>query len=250
MFVYEDASKKQSNGCKRMKIVVTGPYRSGKSSIVHHLTDGACINVERNGTTIAMDHGVTKVDGMSVFLFGTPGLLRFRTMRKILSSGADGIIFVVDSVDEESDARARLFFREIAFFLPGVPCVVAANKQDLSEARPVDRLRESMSFLVGLPVIPCSAKSGENMDNVLRTLLYLSMMQWCSVFKKMAEYSGSSDGLSRLMADLNMDREQVVGYLRRFELRKLLEVQVGDEEFRVRDGVRPILENPMTLMRR
>ena len=71
----------------------------------------------------------------------------------------------MDSVDQESDARAKLFFREIAFFLPGVPCVVAANKQDLPEARPVDSLRKSMRFLAGLPVIPVSALE-ENLEKL------------------------------------------------------------------------------------
>ncbi len=233
-----------------MKVVVTGPYESGKSLMINHITKGACINVERRGTTIAMDHGVSVIDGMNVFLFGTPGLLRFRTMRKILSSGADGIVFVVDSVDSESDARAKLFFREIAFFLPGVPCVVAANKQDLDGARPVDQLRNGMRFLAGLPVIPVSAKTGGNVDSMLRTLLYLTMMQWSSVFSKFAEYSGQSNGLKKLMKDLNLQREQAVGYLRRFELRKLLTVQVGDEQFTVNESVRQLLENPVLIMRK
>ncbi len=234
----------------KLKIVVTGPYEAGKSLLINKLTGGACINIERRGTTIAMDHGLKDVDGMTVFLFGTPGLLRFRTMRKILSSGADGIIFVVDSADKESDARAKLFFREIAFFLPGVPCVVAANKQDLPNARRVDELRDSMRFLVGLPVIPCSAETGSNVDNTLRTLLYLSMMQWSSVFSKFAEFSGSDEGLRNLMAQLNLERNQAVGYLRRFELRKLLEVTLGDETFTVKDSVLPILENPTLIMKR
>jgi small GTP-binding protein len=233
-----------------MKIIVTGPYESGKSLLVNHITDGQCINIERRGTTIAMDHGLANVGGLSVFLFGTPGLLRFRTIRKILSEGADGIIFAVDSADPESDARAKLFFREIAFFLPGVPCVVAANKQDLPEARPVDKLRNNMTFLAGQAVIPCSAKTGENVDRVLRTLLFLTMMQWSSVFSKFAEYSGSKNGLAKLMKGLNVEREQAVGYLRRFELRKLLEVQVGDEQFEVKDGVRALLENPNLIMAR
>jgi small GTP-binding protein len=231
-----------------MKIVVTGSHSTGKSEIIHSLTNGACINIERKGTTIAMDHGLTSVDELNVFLFGTPGLLRFRTMRKILSSGADGIIFVVDSVDPEADARAKLFFREIAFFLPGVPCVVAANKQDLEEARRVDELRESMKFLAGLPVIPCSAKTGKNVENTLRTLLYLSMMQWSEIFSKFAEYSGADDGLQGLMSDLNISREQAVGHLRRFELRKLLEVDVGDRRFVVKDVLMPLLENPVLVM--
>ena len=233
-----------------MKIIVTGPYEAGKSKIIHHLTDGACINIERRGTTIAMDHGMTNVDGMSVFLFGTPGLLRFRTMRKILAEGADGIIFVVDSSNPESDERAKLFFREIAFFLPGVPCVVAANKQDLSDARRVDQLRDRMKFLVGQAVMPCSAKNGENVDRLLRTLLFLVMMQWSNVFRKFAEFSGAKNGLKQLMKDLKVDRDQAVGYLRRFELRKLLEVQVGDEQFKVNDSVKDILENPNLIMGR
>ena len=233
-----------------MKIVVTGPYEAGKSLMIHHITNGSCINIERRGTTIAMDHGLANVDGMNVFMFGTPGLLRFRTMRKILSSGADGIIFVVDSVNPESDKRAKLFFREIAFFLPGVPCVVAANKQDLTESRPVDTMRKNLRFLAGLPVFPVSAKTGENVDSMLRTLLYLVMMQWSSVFGKFAEYDGVKDGLSKLMKDLHLEREQAVGYLRRFELRKLLEVQVGDEQFIVKDDVRSIMKDPVTIMRR
>ncbi len=233
-----------------MKIVVTGPYEAGKSLMIHHITNGSCINIERRGTTIAMDHGLANVDGMNVFMFGTPGLLRFRTMRKILSSGADGIIFVVDSVNPESDKRAKLFFREIAFFLPGVPCVVAANKQDLPESRPVDTMRKNLRFLAGLPVFPVSAKTGENVDSMLRTLLYLVMMQWSSVFGKFAEYDGVKDGLSKLMKDLHLEREQAVGYLRRFELRKLLEVQVGDEQFIVKDDVRSIMKDPVTIMRR
>lgn len=233
-----------------MKLVVTGPFESGKSKMIHHITGGSCINIERNGTTIAMDHGLADVDGLKVFLFGTPGLLRFKTMRKILSEGADGIIFVVDSVDPESDARAKLFFREIAFFLPGVPCIVAANKQDLEDARPVEQLRKSMRFLAGLPVIPCSAETGKNVDSMLRTLLYLAMMQWSSVFGKMAEHSGKKDGLGLLMNDLNLSREVAVGYLRRFELRKLLEVDVGDERFVVRDDISSFLEEPVLIMRK
>ena len=127
---------------------------------------------------------------------------------------------------------------------------MAANKQDLPEARPVDQLRNNMTFLAGQAVIPVSAKTGENVDRALRTLLFLTMMQWSSVFSKFAEHSGTSDGLSKLMKGLNIEREQAVGYLRRFELRKLLEVQVGDEQFVVKDEVRALLENPNLIMAR
>ncbi len=233
-----------------MKIVVTGPFESGKSLIINQITGGDCINVEVNGTTIAMDHGVANLGGLTVFLFGTPGLLRFTTMRKILSEGADGILFVVDSSDPESDARAKLFFREVPFFLPGVPCVVAANKQDLDTARSVEQLQKAMSFVAGLPMIPCSAKTGMNINSMLRTLLYLIMIQWSSVFQKFAEHSGKANGLELLMKDLRISRQVAVGYLRKFELRKLLEVDLGDERFRVNENIRPILETPALILKK
>ena len=76
------------------------------------------------------------------------------------------------------------------------------------------------------------------------------MMQWSTVFNKFAQYSGADDGLKRIMDDLNLPREQAVAYLRRFELRKLLTVQVGDERFEVNDTIRPLLENPVLIMKR
>ena len=128
--------------------------------------------------------------------------------------------------------------------------MVAANKQDLDERRPVDNLRKSMRFLAGLPVIPVSAKTGSNVDSMVRTLLYLTMMQWSSVFSKFAQYSGADDGLARIMDDLKVPREQAVAYLRRFELRKLLSVQVDDERFDVNENVIDMLGNPVLIMKR
>ncbi len=52
------------------------------------------------------------------------------------------------------------------------------------------------------------------------------------------------------MKDLNLDRDQAVGYLRRFELRKLLEVQLGDEQFTVKPEVHAMLEDPVLVMKR
>jgi len=64
-----------------MKITVSGPTQSGKSSFIKHFDEKA-MNVEAKARdnkyyTVGMDLGSVKLNGFDVFLFGTPGLLRF-----------------------------------------------------------------------------------------------------------------------------------------------------------------------------
>ncbi|MHA2074484.1 MAG: GTPase [Candidatus Hodarchaeales archaeon] len=82
-----------------MKIVLLGPYNSGKSTTVQKICDKSAISIDYGGTTVALDHCKTQIYGVEIFLFGTPGLKRFEVIRKILSKGADGILFIVDSVN-------------------------------------------------------------------------------------------------------------------------------------------------------
>ena len=71
----------------QIKIVVSGPLQSGKSSYIKALDDNA-LNVETKGKdekhyTVGMDLGCVKLNGFDCYLFGTPGLLRFWVMRNI-----------------------------------------------------------------------------------------------------------------------------------------------------------------------
>ena len=74
-----------------MKIIITGAFSSGKSTLVQSLAKESAISLDKSGTTVALDHGTVDVLGIPAFLFGTPGLVRFSILRQILSEGADGI---------------------------------------------------------------------------------------------------------------------------------------------------------------
>ncbi|MFB6182828.1 MAG: hypothetical protein ABEI78_02060, partial [Candidatus Nanohaloarchaea archaeon] len=58
------------------KILVTGPYDSGKSTTVQSMSEKA-VSVDRLGTTVALDHGAVERKGIKAELFGTPGQKRF-----------------------------------------------------------------------------------------------------------------------------------------------------------------------------
>lgn len=113
------------------KILVTGPFHAGKSSIIHLLSEKA-VSVDRLGTTIALDHGYIEKKGVICDIFGTPGQERFDWILKILSKDTWGIILVVDSTAPESFPRAMKMLETVKSY--GIEFIVFANKQDLPGA--------------------------------------------------------------------------------------------------------------------
>ncbi len=150
------------------KIVVTGPYYAGKTTIIHALSTKA-ISVNREQTTVALDHGHIDYKGYSVDLFGTPGQKRFDPILKRLASEASGIILVVDSTSPDSFARANELINN--FINTNIPLVVVANKQDLANALNTDEIKSKLDIDEDISVIGSSALKKENLDNVLQFIL-------------------------------------------------------------------------------
>ena len=78
-----------------VKIVVTGPFNSGKTELIRSVSEIDVISTEKKitseiekikeSTTVAMDFGrITVDDDLILFLFGTPGQKRFDFMWEIL----------------------------------------------------------------------------------------------------------------------------------------------------------------------
>jgi len=166
-----------------VKIVVTGPFNSGKTQFIRTISEIEVVSTERKitdefrsikeQTTVAMDFGRITVDeNLVLYLFGTPGQRRFDFMWDILSEGMLGFVVMVDSTSPQTFREAR-YILDIFRRYAKVPYVVAANKQDLPDAWPPEDLRIALRLNSDVKVIPCVATNKESVKRVLLELLYL-----------------------------------------------------------------------------
>jgi small GTP-binding protein len=165
-----------------VKMVITGPFNSGKTQFVGSISEIDVVSTERkisseaervkDQTTVAMDFGrITVDDDLVLYLFGTPGQRRFDFMWEILAEGMLGFVVLVDSARPETFREARQILETFRAYAP-TPYVVAANKQDMPDAWALDDLRIALKLEEGVKMLPCVAKDKETVKNVLLELLY------------------------------------------------------------------------------
>ena len=165
-----------------VKMVVTGPFSSGKTKFIQSVSEIDVVDTERKitseaekikqSTTVAMDFGrITVDDELVLYLFGTPGQKRFDFMWEILSEGMLGFIVMVDSNRPETFREARSILETFRAYAP-TPYVVAANKQDLEDAWSLDDMRIALRLDPKIKFLPCIAFDKESVKNVLLELLF------------------------------------------------------------------------------
>src|SRR5512139_2732593 len=165
-----------------VKMVVTGPFNSGKTQFVGSISEIDVVSTERKisseaekvkeQTTVAMDFGrITVDDDLVLYLFGTPGQRRFDFMWEILAEGMLGFVVMVDSAKPETFREAKSILETFRAYAP-TPYVVAANKQDHPEAWSPDDLRIALRIEENVKLLPCIATQKDSVKNVLLELLY------------------------------------------------------------------------------
>ncbi len=149
------------------KILVTGPYNAGKSSMVKALSTSA-VSVDRMGTTVALDHGYMDYKGFAADLYGTPGQEDFDPILQYLADEAVAVILVVDSTKPETFIRAKEMLSKKKAY--GLPIVVAANKQDMDNALSVKDIKNKLALPIHVPLCPTVAIEKKGVKKLLNEL--------------------------------------------------------------------------------
>ena len=225
---------------KRIKILVSGPLSSGKSSYIKALDPNA-LNVEAKGKdekfyTVGMDLGIIKLNGFDCYLFGTPGLLRFSIMRRIVSTGSDGIIFIFDAAAPEKDDSAIVILNSIRKILPpNTPVVFLANKQDVEGARPPEVIRDQNYLPKNSKIFPTSTKTGLNLKESITYLVNHIYEEYSSLLQTLRAYEDDIEGLAQ---ELKKDKVQMRDLLNNLEIKRFIEVDRIKKVFKVRSGLK------------
>jgi len=165
-----------------VKMVVTGPFNSGKTEFISSVSEIDVVSTERkisseverikDSTTVAMDFGRITVDAdLVLYLFGTPGQKRFDFMWEILSEGMLGFVVMIDSTRPETFREARSILETFRAYAP-TPYVVTANKQDCEDAWEISDMRIALRLDPKIKLLSCVATEKETVKVVLLELLY------------------------------------------------------------------------------
>lgn len=162
------------------KILVTGPYAAGKTSLIQSVSQTQVISTDvvtsgdeaevKAHTTVAMDFGTYALDedDVRLLLFGTPGQPRFRFMTNILKGDVDIVAFVLDAEAPATHAPAGVELRSLLADLQ-VPAVIAVNRcDDADVARSIAR---SLGASADQPVVPCQLNDSDSGREVVVEIL-------------------------------------------------------------------------------
>ncbi len=170
------------------KIVYYGPGRSGKTTNLQYIhgqvppdRKGEMVSLAtRTDRTLFFDFLPLDLGSISGFttrfqLYTVPGQVYYRTTRKLVLQGADGVVFVADSqtrqleenVESLQDLHANL--AEHGVDARAVPLVLQYNKQDLPREliHTPDELDEHLNFR-GVPAFSADALHGTGVFETLR----------------------------------------------------------------------------------
>lgn len=150
------------------KIVVTGPYNAGKSTLVKGIST-ASVSVDRMGTTVALDHGYLDYKGFTADLYGTPGQECFDPILSYLADEAVAVILVIDATAPETFARAREMLEKANALL--LPLIIAANHYDRENPLSVEEIRESLGVDESIAIIPTVATAKKGLSDLLDALI-------------------------------------------------------------------------------
>lgn len=226
-----------------MKIVCSGPLSCGKSSFIRHLDENA-LNVEAKGIddryyTVGMDLGSVKLNGFDIFLFGTPGLLRFNVMRDVVIKGTDGVIFIFDAAHPEKDEDAIVILNAIRKVIPpDTPIIYLANKQDIKDARTAEVVRAQNYLPQSAKIFPTSTKTGNNVEESLKYIVNKVFDNYSSLLQTLQIYENNIEGLAK---ELNKDKFEMRDLLNNLEIKRFIEVDRINKTYKVKQGLKLLI---------
>jgi translation initiation factor IF-2 len=156
-------------------VVVMGHVDHGKTSLLDYIRSASVVSGEAGGITQHIGAYRVEIDGRHITFLDTPGHAAFTSMRARGASVTDIAILVVAADDGIKPQTVEAINHAKA---AEIPIVIAVNKMDKPDANPDKVMQQLTEYeLVSEEwggdtiVIPISAKTGENIDRLLESVI-------------------------------------------------------------------------------
>lgn len=188
--------KKRQIECK---IVYYGPGRCGKTTNMEYIyktytkqVTGEMVSIDTEGDrTLFFDFlpmGLGEIKGfdVSVQVYTVPGQVQYRSTRKLVLKGVDGVIFVADSLAVRREKNMLSLkdlqhnLKEYGISIFKIPLVIQHNKRDLvGEALPImslEQMEKDLNRQLKVPSFPASAITGQGVGATLKECFKLTLI--------------------------------------------------------------------------
>ena len=177
-------SQAATRAARPLKIVITGPFAAGKTTLIKTISEVAIVGTDRGitddtkavkpRTTVALDFGrLTFADDLTLFLFGTPGQRRFEVMWEILSEGMIGFILLVNAADERSIEESAHILRQFRRYAD-VPHVIGITHIDDAPEQAnavVARVRDALELPESAEIMICDPRAKDDVKALVLHIL-------------------------------------------------------------------------------
>jgi len=190
--------KKREIECK---IVYYGPGRCGKTTNMEYTFKtykkqviGEMISVDTEGDRtlffdfLPMGLGTIKDFDIKVQVYTVPGQVQYRSTRKLVLKGVDGVIFVADSLAVRREKNMLSLkdlqhnLKEYGISIFKIPLVMQHNKRDLAgqdvPVMSVEQMERDLNRQLKVPSFPASAITGEGVGATLKECLKLTLLSF------------------------------------------------------------------------
>lgn len=188
--------KKKQIECK---IVYYGPGRCGKTTNMEHIyktytkqVTGDMVSIDTEGDRtlffdfLPMGFGEIKGFDVRVQVYTVPGQVQYRSTRKLVLRGVDGVIFVADSLAVRREKNMlslkdlQYNLKEYGISIFKIPLVIQHNKRDLvGKGLPImaiEQMERDLNRQLKVPSFPASAFTGQGVGATLKECLKLTLI--------------------------------------------------------------------------
>jgi small GTP-binding protein len=182
----------------QVKIVYYGPGRGGKTTNLEYIHEALkqrvqteMVSIKTHGDRtlffdfLPLDIGKIKNYDVRIQLYTVPGQVKYNATRRLVLRGADGLVFVADSMalrKEKNIISLQNAQENLASYKKSIyqiPLVLQYNKRDLKDQGipilSVEELEKDLNSQLKVPSFEASALAGTNVVATLKKIIALTM---------------------------------------------------------------------------